>query len=225
VRGKQHAIWLLAVALAALGPCLAGEYAIFKRGFQICADRHEVVGGSVRLFNGESFLEIPAAEVASFEADNHVDPPASPAGPEIARAPEPKPIEARDLVTRAALRNGLPPALLHSIAMVESAYRQDAVSPRGAVGIMQLMPQTARDLDADPTDMEQNVDAGARYLRQLLIKYMEDPYQLRKALAAYNAGPAAVDRYSGIPPYPETHRYVQRVLTLHRKLQDAQPSF
>ena len=81
------------------------------------------------------------------------------------------------------MRNGLPPELLHSIALVESGYRQDAVSPKGAVGIMQLMPQTAKELQADASDAEQNVNAGARYLRQLLLKYMDDPYQVRKALA------------------------------------------
>jgi soluble lytic murein transglycosylase-like protein len=122
------------------------------------------------------------------------------------------------LVTRAAVRNGLPPELLHSIAQVESGYRQDAVSPKGAIGIMQLMPQTARDLQADASDAEQNVNAGARYLRQLLLKYMDDPYQVRKALAAYNAGPAAVDRYGGVPPYGETQRYVRRVLEVRRQL-------
>jgi soluble lytic murein transglycosylase-like protein len=118
----------------------------------------------------------------------------------------------RTLVTEAAIRNGLEPELLHSIAAIESGYRQQAVSGKGAVGIMQLMPETARELQADASDPEQNVNAGARYLRQLLLKYMDDPYQLRKALAAYNAGPAAVDRYGGIPPYPETEQYVRKVL-------------
>jgi soluble lytic murein transglycosylase-like protein len=124
----------------------------------------------------------------------------------------------RELVTLAALRQGLPPELLHSIAQVESGYRQDAVSPKGAVGIMQLMPQTARDLRADPADAAENVDAGARYLRELLLKYLDDPNQLRKALAAYNAGPGAVDRFNGVPPYRETLQYVQKVLDRRREL-------
>ncbi|RPI07710.1 MAG: lytic transglycosylase domain-containing protein, partial [Acidobacteriales bacterium] len=92
------------------------------------------------------------------------------------------------------------------------------VSSKGAIGIMQLMPRTARALQADPADPEQNVDAGARYLRELLIKYLDDPYQVRKALAAYNAGPAAVDRFDGIPPFPETQRYVRKVLQRHAAL-------
>ena len=195
-------------------PCLAAEHAVLKSGFRLRAERHEIVDGNVRLYDGGSFVELPAADVVGFEVDDYVAPPPPPAP-----APPPtRPVDPRELVTRAAVRNGLPPELLHSIALVESGYRQDAVSPKGAVGIMQLMPQTAKALQADPSDPEQNVDAGARYLRQLLLKYLDDPYQLRKALAAYNAGPAAVDRYGGVPPYSETQRYVQRVLEVRRHL-------
>jgi soluble lytic murein transglycosylase-like protein len=194
-------------------PCLAAEHAVLTSGFRLRAERHEIVDDRVRLYDGDSFVELSAAAVIGFEVDDYVAPPAP-------TAPAPAPILAldpRELVTRAAVRNGLPPELLHSIAQVESGYRQDAVSPKGAVGIMQLMPQTAKDLQADASDAEQNVNAGARYLRQLLLKYMDDPYQVRKALAAYNAGPAAVDRYGGTPPYGETRRYVQKVLEARRQ--------
>jgi soluble lytic murein transglycosylase-like protein len=88
----------------------------------------------------------------------------------------------------------------------------DAVSAKGAIGLMQLMPGTAHLLGANPNDPRQNVDAGARYLTQLLRKYVDDPHQVRKAVAAYNAGPAAVDRYNGVPPYRETIDYVERVI-------------
>jgi len=81
-----------------------------------------------------------------------------------------------------------------------------------------LMPGTARELEADPADAAENVDAGARYLRELLLKYLDDPNQLRKALAAYNAGPGAVDRFNGVPPYRETLQYVQKVLDRRREL-------
>jgi len=125
----------------------------------------------------------------------------------------------QELVTRAALHAGLPPAIVHSIARAESGYREDAVSPKGAIGLMQLMPKTAAELDADPHDPAQNADAGARYLRDLLEKYQNDPHQVSKAVAAYNAGPAAVDKYHGIPPYPETIQYVNRVLKQYEKEQ------
>ena len=118
----------------------------------------------------------------------------------------------------AALSNGLPPAFVHSVAKVESALRSDAVSPKGAIGIMQLMPATAAALSADPHDPAQNVEAGARLLRELLIKYENYPDQVRRALAAYNAGSGAVDRYNGVPPYRETQAYVEKVLQNYHEL-------
>jgi soluble lytic murein transglycosylase-like protein len=199
---------LLAAALLLALPAAAGEHVTLTNGFQLYADRHELDGGMVRLYSGTSVTEFPASRVAGFQVEDRVVPPQPrPAPPVIPASTDPK-----DLVTEAAIRNGLEPQLLHSVAAAESGYRQRAISPKGAIGIMQLMPRTARELQADPTDARQNVDAGARYLRQLLLKYLDDPYQLRKALAAYNAGPAAVDRYGGIPPYPETEQYVRKVL-------------
>ncbi len=121
-------------------------------------------------------------------------------------------VSPHQLVTDAAKRWNLPPAFLHSIVSAESGYRTNAVSPKGAIGLMQLMPDTARRLGADPNDPRQNVEAGARYLSELLQKYLHDDYQVRKAIAAYNAGPGAVDRYRGVPPYRETVDYVERVI-------------
>jgi soluble lytic murein transglycosylase-like protein len=115
----------------------------------------------------------------------------------------------RTLVQDAALRTGLPPAFVESVARVESAMQPEAVSSKGAVGVMQLMPSTARALSADPRDPAQNIDAGARLLRDLLIKYDGD---VVKALSAYNAGAGAVDRYHGMPPYAETQNYVDKVI-------------
>jgi len=109
----------------------------------------------------------------------------------------------------AAVRTGLPPALVESVARVESNLQPEAVSPKGALGVMQLMPATAQALAADPRDPVQNIDAGARLLRELLIKYDGD---VVKALAAYNAGESAVDRYGGTPPYRETRDYVGKVI-------------
>ncbi|ACX52402.1 Lytic transglycosylase catalytic [Ammonifex degensii KC4] len=116
----------------------------------------------------------------------------------------------------------LPPGLVEAVARAESGLNPRAVSRAGAMGLMQLMPGTARALGVtDPFDPVQNVEAGARYLRQLLDRFGGD---LRLALAAYNAGPGAVERYRGIPPYPETQAYVEKVLRfLQEKPLDTTP--
>jgi hypothetical protein len=121
---------------------------------------------------------------------------------------------AEQLLWEAAERHGLPPEFVLAVAKQESGFKPGARSYKGAMGLMQLMPDTARMLGADPRDPEQNVDAGVRFLRQLLLKYNQDG---RKALAAYNAGPGAVDRYRGIPPYAETQNYVKRIITSYQK--------
>ncbi len=104
----------------------------------------------------------------------------------------------------------LPPGLVGAVARAESGLNPRAVSPAGALGLMQLLPSTAWALGVeDPFDPVQNAEAGARYLRQLLERFHGD---VRLALAAYNAGPGAVERYGGIPPYAETRAYVKKVL-------------
>lgn len=123
--------------------------------------------------------------------------------------------EVRTAIAAAASRHGLDPALLAALAHVESGFRPDAVSPDGAMGIAQLMPATAARLGiADPFDLQANLDGGARYLKEQLGRFSGD---LALALAAYNAGPAAVARYGGIPPYSETRRFVSRVLELAKR--------
>lgn len=109
-------------------------------------------------------------------------------------------------------RYGVDEKLVRSVISVESAWRPDAVSPKGAIGLMQLMPGTARMLSVDPKDPVQNVEGGVKYLAQLSEKYSGD---LEKTLAAYNAGPGRVDQYGGIPPFKETEAYVKRVLKLY----------
>ncbi|HKY33067.1 MAG TPA: lytic transglycosylase domain-containing protein [Candidatus Polarisedimenticolia bacterium] len=141
------------------------------------------------------------------------------AGPPAWAAPAPSaPPDPRDpavedletLIARAAERHGLDRDLLAAVIAVESGYRPDAVSPKGAQGLMQLMPGTARDLAVtDAFDPAQNIDAGARYLRKLID---ENGGAYWRALAAYNAGPGRVARYGGLPPYRETIQYVRRVL-------------
>jgi len=186
-------------------PAWAGEYAVLANGFRIHAERHETAGASVRLYTRDGVTEVPTDSVASFEAEEYIAPSVAPP-----KVDAPLPVrDTRTLVRDAALRSGLPPSLVESVARIESALRPEAVSPKGALGVMQLMPATARQLDADPRDTAQNIDAGARLLRELLIKYGGD---VVKALSAYNAGEGAVDRYRGMPPYRETQDYVDKVI-------------
>ena len=112
------------------------------------------------------------------------------------------------IVEQAARANQVDPLLVHSIIQVESNYNTYAVSPKGAQGLMQLMPKTAWELGVGNSfDARQNIEAGVRYLKYLQDLYKDD----RLALAAYNAGPAAVEKYKNVPPYPETQNYVKRV--------------
>jgi len=200
----------LGVLTVLAGSCWAGEFAVLSTGFRIHADRHETDGVVMRLYDNGGVTELAATQVARFEPDEQAPKPAEP--------PIIVPQSAQELVTEAANRNGLPPAFVHSVVAVESAYRTDAVSRKGAIGLMQLMPDTARVYGADPNDPRQNVEAGTQYLRDLLWKYRNDAHQVSRALAAYNAGPKAVDKYHGIPPYRETLAYVERVLRKYEKL-------
>ncbi len=213
----KYLLCFVAVALAAQ----AGEFVVLSNGFRIHAESHSSDGPVIRLQTNQGVIEIQANTVAAFEQEDYTPPvAAAPAIVPTASAPVMRPaLTPRELITQAAVHAGLPPAIVHSVARAESGYRQDAVSPKGAIGLMQLMPGTAAALNADPLDPEQNADAGAKYLRDLLRKYENDPHQVSKAVAAYNAGPAAVDKYDGIPPYAETVQYVNRVLKQYEKEQ------
>jgi hypothetical protein len=123
------------------------------------------------------------------------------------------------LICMAAEKHGVPAAFVKSIMAAESNFNCDAISAKGAVGLMQLMPETAREYGADPSIPAQNVDAGTHYLRILMDKYHEHGDSLQRVIAAYNAGPAMVDRYHGVPPFRETRRYVARVLGFLRRFQ------
>jgi len=217
LRPLQFVLGLLSLTLAAQ----AGEFAVLSNGFRIHADSHTVDGSLIRLQTNQGVIEIPANTVASFEQEDYKAPAAPPSA-----APPPAPVHPsltpQELINQAAVHAGLPPAIVRSIARAESGFHQGAVSPKGAIGLMQLMPGTAAALNADPHDPAQNAEAGAQYLRDLLEKYENDPHQVSKAVAAYNAGPGAVDKYHGVPPYAETVRYVKRVLKQYEKEQAKQ---
>jgi len=127
--------------------------------------------------------------------------------PSAARAPLGEQV-IRELVDRIAARVGVDARLAHAVVRAESNYRPLAVSPKGAMGLMQLMPPLAASYNLlDPFDPERNLEAGLKHLRRLLVRY-----DVRRALAAYNAGEGAVSRYGGIPPYRETQTYVQKIM-------------
>ena len=211
---------MLLLVLLAPAHLPAAEYAVFKTGFRLEIERHEQSGAVTRLFlAGGGVVEIRAGDIRRFEADERVPGVASPAA---AGPGEPGDGDLRQLVRSAGEAHGLDPDLIESVIHVESAGNPRAVSPKGASGLMQLMPETARALRVhDVFDPAQNVEAGTRYLRQLLDLYNHD---LALALAAYNAGPGKVEAYKGIPPYRETRNYVSRVIRTFNQKKTAAPA-
>ena len=150
--------------------------------------------GSVTLYNGPMVY-----------SDQGVAPVAAPTRP----TNQPVLPHIVDIIAKAASHYSLSPDLVEAVAWQESRFRVGAISPKGAVGLMQLMPGTARALGVDPHDVSQNVHGGAAYLGQMLSRYGGN---VELALAAYNAGPGAVDRYGAVPPYRETQAYVAAIM-------------
>ena len=191
--------WVIGLLLWLLGPVYAqADYAVLANGFRMRVTGQEENGASIRLFiRGGGYVDVQAFDVVGYEKEEIL-----PSQPEVSSPP---------VWESAGWRHGLDPLLLKSLIAEESNFDPQAVSPKGAAGLMQLMPGTAAELRVeDVFDPRQNVEAGALYLRSLLRRYGGD---LALALAAYNAGPEKVDQYRGIPPYPETLRYVRRVIT------------
>lgn len=193
----------LGFLLLASLPLTAGEYAVLRNGYRMRVERHESTENGTRLYlPGGGWVDVRDDDIARLEPEEPVAAP--PAMAPVAT------LSLTDIVRQSGRRNGLDPDLIHSVIAAESAGNPRAVSPKGAAGLMQLMPLTARSLDvSDVFDPTQNVEAGTKYLRRLLDQYGHD---LSKALAAYNAGPAKVDAYRGLPPYRETQQYVKRVI-------------
>src|SRR5271165_4774200 len=189
----------------------AAEIANLRNGFSIRHERHELVGDKTRLYLSNEadagFVDVVTAEVESFE----------PAPAEVTKL-EGTPIVQKDLasiVGDASARSRIDADFIASVIRAESGNSPRAVSPKGAQGLMQLMPQTASTLGVKNSfDPEQNVEGGVRYLRDLLVQYNGDA---AKALAAYNAGPHRVQQYGGVPPYHETRAYVARVINEYNR--------
>ena len=201
--------------LAALQPTAhAAERVTLSNGFEMRCDHHAQVGAHVRLYlsAGENnYIELRPDEIEGVE--QIPDPPAQQAPAQAqAQSQEAKlsPADLREMLAEAGVAHNLDVDLLASLVKAESSGNARAVSPVGARGLMQLMPSTAAGLGvADSFKPDESVRGGSTYLDELLTRYHEN---LAMALAAYNAGPAAVDRYHGIPPYHETRAYVARVI-------------
>ena len=212
----------LTVAVAAfvsgVWPCGAAEVVVFEDGRGLVVERWEADAGTITLeLEGGSAMAVPASRIVSIRP--YVRPEKEPDRPPAAdEAWRGRAGEFADLIADAAERYDLPAGLLAAMALVESNYDPFAVSPKGACGILQLLPETADRFGvADVFDARSNLDGGAKYLRWLLDRF-EGRTEL--ALAAYNAGENAVDRHDGIPPYRETRQYVVKVMQ-HAGLQDA----
>ncbi|MFT4255339.1 MAG: lytic transglycosylase domain-containing protein [Caulobacter sp.] len=157
-------------------------------------------GGEVTRFEGPAVFTAEKVEA--------ILPPSPPAAVAVVVVEAGHEAVRREL-SAAAAAYALDPKLVEAVAWRESRFRPAARSRKGAMGVMQLMPGTARDLGVDPSDMAQNIKGGAMYLRQMLNRFGGD---VKLALAAYNAGPAAVLKHGGVPPYAETQAYVASIL-------------
>src|SRR3954470_7105748 len=174
--------------------------ATLRNGFTIHHLRQEVNGAQTRLFTSETdFVDTPPSEIAALTST------------EEPIAPEPKPEPTlNEVVSAASDKHQIDADLITSLIHAESAFNPKARSPKGAQGLMQLMPGTAAQLGVkDAYDPAANVNGGTQYLRELLLKYNGD---IIKALAAYNAGPGRVRQFNGVPPYHETRAYVARIV-------------
>ena len=217
-----------AVALALLArPATAAELAYLRNGFSIRHEHRLVMGTTTRLYlaaDDSSFTDVPTAEITGYEKDLSLPapvlPPATaPALPgsvksgefiKSASAKSAPALPLNEVVNTASAAYHLDPDLVNSVIHAESGFNAHAVSPKGARGLMQLMPGTANQLGVnDSFDPQSNVTGGSRYLRELLERYNFD---LVKALAAYNAGTDRVEQYHGVPPFRETRAYVARIV-------------
>jgi len=199
--------FFVCLALASSG--FGKETVYLKNGFSLEAESCQQQGEITVLNTGNGTLEFATDQISRIETS-----------PEPATGHQPLPAAAalsvatESLLVNAALAQGVDAAFVRSVAKVESGLRQDAVSNKGARGLMQLMPETAQHLNVNAAQADDNALGGAKYLRELLLQYHGDSVL---ALAAYNAGPGAVAKYGGVPPYTETQRYIVKVLKEYQR--------
>jgi soluble lytic murein transglycosylase-like protein len=203
--GKQLAA-LVAILVAAVS-AWASQIAVLRNGFTIRHESRDSIGTITRLYTSadkSSYVDIPTEQIERFEVDLTPRP-----APAVPQSPVTKP-NLQEVIKGASDKQLLDEDLVNSVIRAESGFNPRAVSPKGARGLMQLMPDTASGLGVtDSFDAKSNVEGGTQYLRWLLDRYH---YDLAKALAAYNAGPHRVEQYHGVPPYSETRAYVARII-------------
>jgi soluble lytic murein transglycosylase-like protein len=197
----------------------AAEVAVLRNGSSISFLRKEEIGSVTRLYIAGGYMDVSSAEIASFKQDDdplfptEAAPITAPTIQPVAAAkpaPTVQPVDLDEVVREASSRYQLDPDFVTSVIKAESNFKPHAVSPKGAQGLMQLMPSTAAQLGVkDPFDPRANVEAGTAHLSALLDQYHNDPV---KALAAYNAGAHRVQQYHGVPPYRETRAYVSKIV-------------
>ena len=191
--------------LGSLAPSARADYVVLQTGQRIHVTGYEVVGETVRLTMAGGTMEIPADAVL------RIDPEDTFTAAKIKALDVPF----ANFITASARAHGIAPELVASVIAVESNFNPNAVSWRSARGLMQLLPQTAARFGVTNVfDPEQNIEAGTKYLKELLVRYNGD---LSLSLAAYNAGPDRVEQYRAVPPYRETRDYIRRVTEKFRK--------
>lgn len=196
--------------MALAGIATAAENAVFKNGQSMRHEHRKQVGAVTRLYldaGTDSFVDVPTEQIKSYEKIDEI------AVVELAPVAVVVVTKKQDLdalVKDASERSRIDAEFLKALIKAESGFNPKAVSPKGARGLMQLMPATAKELGvADSFDAKANIEAGTRHLLDLLKRY---EYDAVKALAAYNAGASRVDRYKGVPPYRETQAYVAKII-------------
>jgi len=200
-RPLQRGKWLAGaiLALASLAPRARADYIVLQTGQRIHVTGYERVGDTLRLTMTGGRMELPADAVVRVDPEDTF----TPIKIKLLDVPY------ANFISESARTHGVPPELVASVIAVESNFNPNAASWRSARGLMQLMPETAAHFGVTQIfDPRQNIEAGTRYLKDLLLRYNGD---LNLTLAAYNAGPDRVEQYRSIPPYRETRDYVRRV--------------
>jgi len=214
---KFRTAFALAFAAVALASSSAhAELVFFQNGSVMSVKGHQIDGDQIVILpRGGGEISFNASIVARIEPDEvpYPEPEREALAPDLTiQSPDDnvRPTTYDPIIDRVSAEQGVDARLVHAVIQVESNYQERARSPKGAMGLMQLMPETEREYAVrNPYDPAANIEGGIKYLKSLL-----DRFPLQLALAAYNAGASAVERFSGIPPYPETREYVSRILQL-----------